>query len=214
MQLVVPCEFVHVLPQALQCVTLPSVVSQPLPICESQLPKPALQVPSVQTPLGHVSLALARLHGAPHAPQSVSVSMLVSQPSSGLPLQLRQKPLHVGEQSYVPGIPVHPVVPCRFVQALPHAAQFDVVPSAVSQPAAAVQSAKPALQLVGTHMPFVHAAPEFGNEQTFPHDPQFIVVVTLVSQPSSGFMLQLSQPASQTGEQSNEPGVPVQPFEP
>ena len=63
-------------------------------------------------------------------------------------------------------------------------------------------------------MPFVHAAPEFGNEQAFPQDPQFIVVVTLVSQPSSGFMLQLSQPASQTGEQSNDPGMPVQPFEP
>jgi hypothetical protein len=29
----------------------------------------------------------------------VSVSMLVSQPSSGLPLQLRQKPLQLGEQS-------------------------------------------------------------------------------------------------------------------
>lgn len=99
MQLVVPCEFVQVLPQALQCVTLPSVVSQPLPACASQSPKPAVQVPSVQTPLGHVSLAFARLHGAPQPPQSVSVSMLVSQPSSGLPLQLRQKPLHVGEQS-------------------------------------------------------------------------------------------------------------------
>jgi hypothetical protein len=100
------------------------------------------------------------------------------------------------------------------VQALAHAAQFDVVPSAVSQPAAAVQSAKPALQPVGTHMPFVHAAPEFGNEQTVPHAPQFIVVVTLVSQPSSGLLLQLSQPASQTGTQSNEPGVPPQAFEP
>jgi hypothetical protein len=29
-QLVVPCEFVQALPQALQWVTLPSVVSQPL----------------------------------------------------------------------------------------------------------------------------------------------------------------------------------------
>ena len=63
-------------------------------------------------------------------------------------------------------------------------------------------------------MPFVHAAPAFGTEQTFPHAPQFIVVVTLVSQPSSGFMLQLSQPASQVGAQSNDPGMPVQPFEP
>ena len=111
-------------------------------------------------------------------------------------------------------MPVHAVVPCWFVQPLPHDAQFDVVPSGVSQPAAAVQSAKPGLQPVGTHMPFVHAAPEFGNEQTFPQDPQFIVVVTLVSQPSSGFMLQLRQPSSQTGEQSKEPGMPVHEFEP
>jgi hypothetical protein len=100
------------------------------------------------------------------------------------------------------------------VQALPHAAQFDVVPRAVSQPAAAVQSAKPALQPVGTHVPFVHAAPAFGNEQTVPQAPQFIVVAMLVSQPSSGSPLQLRQPSSQTGEQSKEPGVPEQAFVP
>jgi hypothetical protein len=70
-----------------------------LPGVASQLSKPAAQVPRVHTPLGHVSLAFARLHGTPHAPQSVSVSMLFSQPSSGSPLQLRQNPLHVGEQS-------------------------------------------------------------------------------------------------------------------
>ena len=80
-------------------------------------------------------------------------------------------------------MPVHAFVPCWFAQALPHDAQFDAVPSAVSQPAAAVQSAKPGLQPVGTHIPFVHAAPPFGNEQTVPQLPQFIVVVTLVSQP-------------------------------
>jgi hypothetical protein len=95
----------------------------------------------VQTPLGHVSAAFAKLHGVPHEPQSVSVSMLVSQPSSGLLLQFRQKPLQVGEQSYVPGMPVQAVVPCAFVQALLQAAQLVVVPSCVSQPAAAVQSA-------------------------------------------------------------------------
>jgi hypothetical protein len=67
--------------------------------------------------------------------------MLVSQPSSGFELQLRKKPLQVGEQSYVPGIPVQAFVPWAFVQALPHAAQFVAVPSWVSQPAAVVQSA-------------------------------------------------------------------------
>jgi len=84
----------------------------------------------------------------PQEPQLVSVSMLVSQPSSGFELQLRQKPLHMGEQSYVPGIPVQVFDPWAFVQALPQAAQLVGVPSSVSQPAAVVQSTKPELQPV------------------------------------------------------------------
>jgi hypothetical protein len=88
------------LPQTPQWASLfVKFVSQPLPGVPSQLPKPAVHVPSVHTPLGHVSDAFARLQGVPHALQSVRVSMLVSQPSSGLPLQLRQKPLQTGAQS-------------------------------------------------------------------------------------------------------------------
>ena len=98
-QLVVPWELVQALPQALQCVVLPSAVSQPFPDCPSQLSKPASHVPIVHAPLAHDSTAFVKEHGAPHAPQSVSVVVGVSQPSSGLPLQLAKPLAHVGAQS-------------------------------------------------------------------------------------------------------------------
>lgn len=63
-------------------------VSQPFAGLPSQLANPGLQLPSVQTPLTQLSLALARSQGALQAPQSVSVLMLRSQPLSGLPSQL------------------------------------------------------------------------------------------------------------------------------
>ena len=49
-------------------------------------------------------------------------------------------------------MPAHVVEPWAFVQAMPQAEQVDTVPSVVSQPAAIVQSAKPALQPVGVHV--------------------------------------------------------------
>ena len=107
-------------------------------------------------------------------------------------------------------MPLHAVVPWAFVQATPQAEQFETVPSGVSQPVAAVQSAKPALQPVGSHVPVAHDAPPFGNEQVCPQFTQFCRVVTLVSQPSSGLPLQFLKPASQVGEQSYVPGPPVQ----
>jgi hypothetical protein len=88
-QVVVPCRLVHPFPQEPQLVRLVWVfVSQPFAPFESQLAKPGPQLPSVQTPLTQLSLALARSHGALQAPQSVSVLMLRSQPLSGLPSQL------------------------------------------------------------------------------------------------------------------------------
>jgi hypothetical protein len=42
---------------------------------------------------------------------------------------------------------VQTLVPCALLQALPQLAQLEGVPSWVSQPAAALQSAKPDLQL-------------------------------------------------------------------
>ena len=102
------------------------------------------------------------------------------------------------------------------MQALAQDAQFAVVPSVVSQPLLVFpsQESKPALHPVIVQVPVVHDTLAFAREQDCAQPPQFVRVVRLVSQPSSGFMLQLSQPASQVGEQSNEPGMPVQPFEP
>jgi hypothetical protein len=63
-------------------------VSQPFAPFESQLANPGLQLPSVQTPLTQLSLAFARSQTVLHAPQSVRVLMLRSQPLSGFPSQL------------------------------------------------------------------------------------------------------------------------------
>jgi hypothetical protein len=216
-QSVVPFEFVHVLPQAPQWLSLfVKFVSQPLPGVPSQLPKPAVHMPSVQTPFGHVSAAFAKAQGVPQAPQSVSVVVLVSQPLSGLPSQLRKLVLHTGMQSSVPITVPQLVVPFVFVQALAHAAQFVVVPSVVSQPLFVFpsQESKPALHPVIAQVPVVHDTLAFAREQDCPHPPQFVRVVRLVSQPSSGFMLQVPQPVSHVGEQSYVPGMPVQPFVP
>jgi hypothetical protein len=78
---------------------VPSVVSQPLVALPSQLPKPVLQVPSVQVPVLQLALALARLHPTLQSPQSVVVVTLRSQPLSGLASQLLNPALQLGKQS-------------------------------------------------------------------------------------------------------------------
>jgi len=98
-QAFVPCELEHVLPQVLQFWVVPSVVSQPFPACASQFPKPASHVPIVHVPVAHDSPAFVNEQGVPHPPQSVSVEMLVSQPSPALPLQFRKAPTHTGAQA-------------------------------------------------------------------------------------------------------------------
>jgi hypothetical protein len=62
----------------------------------------------------------------------------------------------------LPTVPVHAVVPWALTQALPHTAQFAVVPSVVSQPAPTPQSAKPELQVPIVHVPVPHEALAFG----------------------------------------------------
>ena len=56
---------------------------------------------------------------------------------------------------------------------LPQAPQLPLPVSAVSQPAAPVQSPKPSWHLPIAHTPLTQLASAFGNEQTFPHVPQF-----------------------------------------
>ena len=77
-------------PQVPQLVRLePRLVSQPLKALPSQLPKPAMQAPSPQTPAVHVALALSgRGHAVPQEPQlSTVIPRLVSQPLAVLPSQ-------------------------------------------------------------------------------------------------------------------------------
>jgi hypothetical protein len=81
-------------------------------------------------------------------------------------------------------------------------AQFVFVPSAVSQPAKAVQSAKPAAQLVTVQLPLTHDSLAPGRLQIAPQAPQFSKLVRLVSQPLSGFPSQLPKPAAHVGLQS------------
>ena len=81
------CEL-HTLPHAPQFDTFVAVfISQPLLCTLSQFAKVPVQLTSWQVPVAQVSVALARLHPMPHAPQSVSVVRLVSQPSEYWPLQ-------------------------------------------------------------------------------------------------------------------------------
>jgi hypothetical protein len=86
----------HTVPQPPQFEALVSVlVSQPLLALPSQLPKPELHAPSVQVPLTHDSVALARSHSAPQAPQFARlVLVLVSQPLPELPSQSPSPGLH------------------------------------------------------------------------------------------------------------------------
>jgi hypothetical protein len=84
---------------------------------------------------------------------------------------------------------------------LPQAAQFCAVPSVVSQPAAAVQSAKPELQVPIVHVPVPHEALAFKYEQGVLQSPQSVSVRMLRSQPLSRMPSQLFQPALQVGEQ-------------
>ena len=104
----------------------------------SQFAKFALQLMIAQLPVAQVAVALALLHDAPQAPQFVSELSCVSQPLSLLPSQSPQPIAQVGSQPVAP----QAVLPWALVQASPHARQSLVVPSRVSHPASALQSAQ------------------------------------------------------------------------
>jgi hypothetical protein len=162
------------------------------------LPNPALQVPSVHTPDGQVSLALARLHTVLQSAQSVSVAMLRSQPLLALPSQLLKLAEHVG--THAP--PVHVVEPLAFVQAVPQAPQFDVfVERFTSQPSAgsALQFPNPPLQ-VSEHDPRLHVALAFAPLHTEPQEPQLPTLTSVfVSQPLFALPSQLLKVPLHTG---------------
>jgi hypothetical protein len=211
-QEVVPFTFVQTLPQAPQLVMVVLVlVSQPFVAIASQLPKPALQVPSVQTPDGQVSLALARLHTVLQSAQSVSVAMLRSQPLLALPSQLLKLAEHVG--THAP--PVHVVEPLAFVQAVPQAPQFDVfVERFTSQPSpeSRLQFPNPPLQ-VSEHEPRLHVALALAPLHTEPQEPQLPTLTSVfVSQPLFGRPSQLLKVPLHTGVHAPDTQLVV-PFE-
>ncbi len=97
-------------------------VSQPLAALPSQLPKPALQVPSAHTPPAHVAVALGKLQRLPHAPQLfVSVRTLASHPLVTFESQLAKPVLHEAMPQVAPA---QRGVPLVVVQVVPQAPQF------------------------------------------------------------------------------------------
>jgi hypothetical protein len=87
----------HAVAQAPQFATDVRVsTSQPFAAFASQLPKPALQGPSAQTPDAHVAIAFANAHALPQAPQfAIEVWMLVSHPLAVFPSQSARPGEHV-----------------------------------------------------------------------------------------------------------------------
>ena len=75
--------------------------------------KPALQDVTTQLPVEHDSVAWAKLQAVLHAPQSVNVRMLVSQPSTGSLSQLRHSLIGLHTGWHV--LDEHEVVPCGLV---------------------------------------------------------------------------------------------------
>jgi hypothetical protein len=160
------------------------LVSQPFEGLLSQLPKPALHAPSVQTPATQLSAAFARLQVAPHPPQSLSVLMFLSQPSLGFPLQLAKPAEHTGE--HAPD--THAVVPFVFEHAVRQVPQFEVVLSGASHPLPGrpSQFPKPGLQVNEQALP-LHDDTAFAALQTVPQAPQLLALFAVfVSQPLAG----------------------------
>ena len=194
-----PWSFVQALPQAAQLVAVPLGVSHPVAAVQSR--KPWLQPVGTQVPVAQDAAEFGNEQGVLQAPQWASVVTLCSQPLSGFPSQLSQPESQVGEQSKLPGPPAQVLLPWSLLQALPQAAQLEGVPSVVSQPAADVQLAKPALQAPMLQVPVLQEAAAFGNEQGVSQSLQSVTVRMLRSQPFSVLPSQLLQPTSQLGWQ-------------
>jgi hypothetical protein len=138
------------------------------------------------------------LHAALHAPQSVVVVMLRSQPLFGLPSQLAKPALQVGTQAPA----VHVVEPWPLLHAVLHAPQFDeLLLRFTSQPFALLASQLPNPELhESEHAPRLHVAVAFAPLHTAPHPPQFPrLVLVFVSQPLFGRPSQFAKLPVQTG---------------
>ena len=94
------------------------------------------------------------------------------------------------------------MVPLALLQASPQLAQLASVPRVVSQPAAAVQSPKPALQVPMVQVPVAHDAAAFGKPHATPQSPQLVSERMFVSQPFSTLVSQLLKPVAHVGVQA------------
>jgi hypothetical protein len=132
-------------PHAPQLERVLTCVSQPLPVMPSQFPNPDAQLAIWQVPVEQVALAWLRLQRLPQLPQLELVFRLTSQPSLSTPLQSAKPVLH--ERIWQEPEAQLAVALAR-VQAVPHAAQLELVLRGVSQPLAALPSQllKPLLQ--------------------------------------------------------------------
>jgi hypothetical protein len=184
----------HATLQPPQCVFVVVGCSQPLVASLSQLPKPAVQVPRVQVPLGHVAVAFARPQATPQPPQLVSVYRLCSQVVPSL------------SQSAVPGAhddnehtPPEHVRLSTTPHAAPQAPQLASVLSAVSQPLVALPSQlpKPLLQAPSVHVPLPQLAAAFARLQPTLQPAQLLLVFRACSQPLASFVSQLPNPTLQ-----------------
>jgi len=195
-QLAVPFVLEHAVPHAPQFAALVCVfTSQPFAGLPSQLPNPAPQVPSVQVPEAHDSLAFAKSQSAPQVPQFVSVVRFVSQPFPALPSQL-PKPVVQPESWHAPAR--HVGLPFVKLHTWPQVPQFpELVPVLVSQPFATLPSQlpNPAVHAI-EHAPALHDGVPLALEHAAPQVPQFpVLVFVLVSQPFPLLPSQLPNPA-------------------
>lgn len=138
-------------------------------------------------------MAFAREHGVPHAPQSDSVLVDVSQPFVSTPSQLAKPALHVAMRQ----LPVEQVA-LAFVRAhpVPQLPQSLVVLSGVSHPFSSMPSqfAKPLAHAPMRQVPLEQSAVAFGRVHTVPQAPHDDVVLSGVSQPLLSTPSQFEKP--------------------
>jgi hypothetical protein len=130
-QAVEPFVFEQVNPHDPQLVTVfVRLVSQPLFLLLSQLPKPPLQM-GVHAPAAHEVVPLVFVQIVPQAPQLVVlVWVLVSQPLFTFASQLAKPELHTGTQTPAGQV----VVPLRLVHTVVHVPQCAVLFRVASHP--------------------------------------------------------------------------------
>jgi hypothetical protein len=139
--------------QAPQCVSVSSRCSQPFAPWPSQLPKPALQLVTAQTPPLHAPVPLLNMHALPQRPQCATESVTrTSQPSDGIALQF-SKPRLQAATLHVPA--AQAAVPFATVQPRPQAPQCaSETLVSVSHPLLELPSQLPRF---GSHEPSMHA---------------------------------------------------------